>query len=55
LRKISPVPKILRRNLTARRQLASVLTEEADIQERRKKQRGSEIKEQRKVYNVGKF
>jgi hypothetical protein len=48
LSKISPVPKILRGNLTARRQLASVLTEAANIEERRKKQRGSEVKEQRK-------
>jgi hypothetical protein len=48
LRKISPVPKIPRRNSTARRQLASVLTEEANIEERRKKQRESEVKEQRK-------
>jgi hypothetical protein len=48
LRKISPVPKILRRNLPARRQLASVVTEAANIKERRKKQRGSEVKEQRK-------
>jgi hypothetical protein len=48
LRNISPVPKIPRRNLTARRQLASVLTEAANIEERRKKKRGSEVKEQRK-------
>jgi hypothetical protein len=52
LRKISPVPNILRRNLTARSQLASVLTEEGNIEERRKKQRGSEVKEQRKKTKV---
>jgi hypothetical protein len=44
LRKISPVPKVPRRNLTARRQLASVLTDAANIEERRKKQRGIEVK-----------
>jgi hypothetical protein len=48
LRKISPVSKIKRRNSTARRQLASVLTEATNIEERRKEQRGSEVKEQRK-------
>jgi uncharacterized membrane protein YcgQ (UPF0703/DUF1980 family) len=52
LRKISPVPKIKRRKLTARRQLASVLTEAANIEESRKKQRGSEVKEQRKRAKV---
>jgi hypothetical protein len=52
LRKISPVPKIPRRNSTAMRQLASVLTEEANIEEMRKKQRGSEVKEQRKRAKV---
>jgi hypothetical protein len=52
LRKISPVPNIPRRNSTARRQLASVLTEAANIEERRKKQRGSEVKEQRKRTKV---
>jgi hypothetical protein len=50
--KISTVPKILRGNLTARRQLASVLTEAANIKERQKKQRGSEVKEQRKWAKV---
>jgi hypothetical protein len=44
LRKISLARKIPRRNLTARRQLASVLTEEANIEERRKKQRGRKPK-----------
>jgi hypothetical protein len=52
LRKISPVPKIPRWNLSARRQLTSVLTEAANIEERRKKQRGSEVKEQRKRAKV---
>jgi hypothetical protein len=52
LRKISPVPKIPRRYSTAMRQLASVLTEEANIEEMRKKQRGSEVKEQRKLAKV---
>jgi hypothetical protein len=52
LRKISPVPKILRRNSTARRQLASVHTEAANIEERRTKQRGSEIIEQTKRAKV---
>jgi hypothetical protein len=52
LSEISPVPKIPRRDSTARRQLASVLTEAANIEERRKKQRGSEVKEQRKRAKV---
>jgi hypothetical protein len=49
LRKISQTP---RRNLTATSQLASVLTEAANIKERRNKQRGSEVKEQRKMAKV---
>jgi hypothetical protein len=52
LRNISPAPRTPRRDLTARRQLASVVTEAANIEERRKKQRESEVKEQRKRAKV---